>query len=54
LSGDSVAEQVELLERLLNEERKAIARNPDRQAVILREVLLRDGIDPTAAEASCR
>src|SRR5262249_48947727 len=39
---------------LLNEERKAIARNPDRQAVILREVLRRAGIDPTAAEAICR
>ena len=43
-----------MLERLLNEEREAIARNPDRQAVILREVLLRDGIDRAAAEAICR
>jgi len=50
----SMRAQVELLERLLTEEREAIARNPDRQAAILRGVLLRDGLDPTAAEAICR
>src|SRR5262249_56216009 len=49
----SMRAQVELLERLLNEERKAIARNPDRQAVILREVLLPDGIDRPAAQPIC-
>jgi len=32
----SMRAQVELLERLLTEEREAIARNPDRQAAILR------------------
>ena len=46
--------QVELLERLLTEEREAIARNPDRQAAIVREVLVRDGLDPNAADAICR
>jgi len=50
----SMRAQVELLERLLTEEREAIARNPAREAAILREVLLRDGIDPKAAEAICR
>jgi len=45
----SMRAQVELLERLLTEEREAIARNPAREAAILREVLLRDGIDPKAA-----
>jgi hypothetical protein len=50
----SMRAQVELLERLLTEEREAIARNPDRQAAILRDVLLRNGLDPKAAEAICR
>ena len=50
----SMRVQVELLERLLTAEREAIARNPDGQAAILRGVLLRDGLDPTAAEAICR
>src|SRR4029453_5126871 len=49
----SMRAQVELLERLLTEEREALARNPDRQAAILREVLLRNGLDPKAAEAIC-
>ena len=48
--------QVELLERLLTEEREAIARNPDRQAAITaRCSCLRNGLRPwKAAEAICR
>lgn len=50
----SMRAQVELLERLLTEEREAIARNPQREAAILREMLLRNGLDSAAAEAICR